>query len=588
MKKWIGESFARRQLVCFLVVALLPLLISSLFLTHLVKVKVERDYEKVVTGQAEQVEAVLTETFEKLEATVKNICENKEIASMISIIGETDSWTRNQTYTQLYQETMSQRDYAQFDIYDRDGICIYSTGNEERDKELPVYWGILKAASDRPGELVFLRADDLEETGKVLLQGASCILDEKGTLQGYVVVSMGEENFDRILQGTFNSQEGIAILDPYFEIVYSAGTAQAKRIGDILREQLMEGEKLISPGGSNGIYISPLGDTGMCKVLLRPEVFSGDIVQTMYRIVLMVAVASFLLCVLIAKKMSSSLTFPIKRINEAIQNLERGNLETRIPVDRQDELGQMSENFNIMATKLQHYMEEKVQAKQQLNDSYIAMMHAQMNPHFLYNTLDTMKWLAKANHVPEIATMSAGLARILRTSISKEQFIRLKEEIELVVCYADIQKIRFSDRFCLLVSMPEELASCIVPKLVVQPIVENAVIHGLEDREDGLVEVRIYRKRDAIHGEAAYVAALCEDTLYIEVKDNGCGIDEEIMESLNSRDNEKLSGHIGFHNADTIIRLCYGEQYGLQVSRPEDGGTLVTIRLPAITEQNGK
>ena len=171
------------------------------------------------------------------------------------------------------------------------------------------------------------------------------------------------------------------------------------------------------------------------------------------------------------------------------------------------------------------------------------MMHAQLNPHFLYNTLDTMKWVAKANHIPEIATMAAGLAKILRTSISKRQFIYLKEELELVNCYVDIQKIRFNDKFTYSVEMEEGLEECVIPKLIIQPIVENSVLHGLKESEEGNIRVQITGKN----------GVLC-----IEVTDDGCGAPEEQMEAINHRRQEILVGHIGVSNVDTIFRLTYG------------------------------
>ena len=193
-------------------------------------------------------------------------------------------------------------------------------------------------------------------------------------------------------------------------------------------------------------------------------------------------------------------------------------------------------------------------------------MQAQLNPHFLYNTLDTMKWVAKANHIPEIATLASKLAKILRTSISQVQFITLKEEMELVESYAEIQKIRFYGKFCFEYELPEEIKQCRIPKLIVQPIVENAVIHGLADCDEGHIYVKAMEKDGKLH---------------IEVQDDGCGISREMMEQLNSRDREQLTGHLGFYNVDTIIRLHYGDEYGVQVETPERGGTKVTIVIPA-------
>ena len=561
MRKWIRKSFKRRQLLGFLLVALMPMLISSLSMTRLVQVKVESDYEKRVEQQTEEVDVALNQLFSLLEDTVKNIEENKKI---ITTIEETDSWIRNKTYTQFYSETTLAREYAQFDIYNREGSCIFSTGNSY-DQTLPIYWGILNAAFQKQGELVFMRTDTLEKDETIMLRGAKTIYDEQNRFIGYVVISMRGENFEKALQGTFNSQKGIAILDSYWETIYSEGAAREKEIGTFLRNKLMNGEYLPTVYNGNHISITPIGETGLMKVIMNQEVFSNDITRAMYTVIIFTALASFVLCVMVAQRISNSLFFPIKRMNDAMHHLQNGQLDTRIPVDRQDELGQMSENFNIMANKLEHYMEEQIRAQKELNASSIAMMQAQLNPHFLYNTLDNMKWIAKANQVSEIAIMSAGLAKILRTSISNQQFITILEEIELVSSYIEIQKIRFNDRFQFVVDLPELLKDCIVPKLIIQPIVENAILHGLEECENGKIWLKVYQ---------------VENSLCIDVKDNGCGIDDEIMQVLNSRDREKLCGHIGFFNVDTIIRLQYGEEYGLHVKKTEEGGTLVIIMLP--------
>lgn len=563
MKRWIKGSFKRQQFVCFLAVALLPLLVTCTFLTQIVQIKVENDNNKEIMQTGKNIDEALIDVFEKLEETADLVVNNAQIISMID---ETGTWVRSKTYELFYSVTMSMREYAIFDILNRDGKCVYSTGSLSSNIENCTYWGILNAAQKNKGQLIFQRSDSLEGDENLCLQGARSILDGKGNIIGYLVIRMNEEHFDNLLQKNLNGQEGVALLDCHWKTVYSTGIAKEEQIGEVLRERLMEGEILERKYNKNDVSISSPAGQGMIRVMLYPEAFSSSIVQTMYSVIIFMAIVGFMLCLIVANRMSISLSKPIMRMNDAMHKVQEGDLKTRIPVDRQDELGQMSENFNTMVKKLEEYMQEQVRIQQELNESQIAMMQAQMNPHFLYNTLDTMKWLAKANHVPEIATMSAGLARILRTSISKKQFISLKEEIELVTSYAQIQKIRYNDRFRFDILMPQELSDCIVPKLVIQPIVENALIHGLEESEHGKIEVDIYQNND--------------DSMRIEVKDNGCGIREDIMNDINQRLWEKLPGHIGLCNIDTIIRLQYGEQYGLYVSTYQEQGTLVTITLP--------
>ena len=193
------------------------------------------------------------------------------------------------------------------------------------------------------------------------------------------------------------------------------------------------------------------------------------------------------------------------------------------------------------------------------------MMQAQLNPHFLYNTLDSMKWMGVTHGVPQVATLAQDLAGILRTSISGEEFVTLGCELELLERYIDIQLIRFEDRFACEIEVDDALMNLLVPKMVLQPIVENAVIHGVRDMDDGYIKVY----------------ARCEDgELRLYVQDNGRGMDSEQSGALSFGVSSKPGEHLGLYNVDSILRLHYGEAYGLSVrSRPGEG-CLVMVRLP--------
>lgn len=574
MWNFIKKSFKRELLISFLAVALLPLVLSCIFLIQMFKVKLERDYQKKDMEQAAVLDERLTSLFDALEdVTVRLSGENDIIAS---IQGEGNRG-RSAVYAKLYEETADLREMAQFDLYSSDGVCLYSTGAGMFHTQLPVYWGILKVASAHPDEMTVRREKEYSGSSSVLLRAARPVLDEEENCVGFVLVSLSETNFEKVLRGTYGSQDGVCILNSFWETVYCAGTAVQEEIGTVLRGRLMAGERVGEPHHNNSIYIEPIGKTGLYSVFMRPKVFTADTTKSMYSVLIVMTAASMLLCVVVAAKISKHLFMPIQSLNEAMHEVQNGNLDTRVTAARSDEIGQLADSFNTMTAELKAYMEMQVSQQKQLNDVQIAMMQAQLNPHFLYNTLDTMKWVAKANHIPEIATLAAKLAKILRTSISKDQFITLKEEMELVECYAEIQRIRFQGKFCFEYMLPSDLCGCVVPKLVVQPIVENAVIHGLEDCDEGHIFVRAFE--DA--------GRLC-----IEVSDDGCGISDEVLEHLNHRNEQGeheaagsgggllRQGHIGFYNVDTIIRLHYGSEYGLSVCRPETGGTKVTIMMP--------
>lgn len=571
MRKWIKKSFHRQLLVCFVVVALLPLLFFGVSLIQTMETKINSDYEKSVTEQAQQIDAGVLEVFRNFEAVVENINANRRI---VGNINEEDSWSRSKIYLQFYREVSDYREYAQFDLYDKTGKCIYTTGQGDARTDLPVYWGILKAVEDSEETLVLRRAES-NDSG-ILLYAAGKLLGNDDTLEGYIVISMRAENFEKIIRDSGNGKTEVAFLDSYWRTIYESGNLQA----DQIRDELMSGHKLLGVYRAGELLIQPLGKSGLYTVMACPSVFSKEVLSSMYRVLTVMLTISVLLCVIVAAQVGRNMTKPIERMNTAMRTLQEGDLTVRIASDREDELGQMSRNFNIMANELEQSVQDKVEKQKELNASHIAMMQAQLNPHFLYNTLDTMKWVAKANHIPEIATMAAGLAKILRTSISKRQFIYLKEELELVNCYVDIQKIRFNDKFTYTVELDEGLEECVIPKLIIQPIVENSVLHGLKESEEGNIRVRITGQ---------------EGILCIEVTDDGCGAPEERMDAINHRRQEQLMGHIGVSNVDTIIRLTYGEEYGIHMeSLTESGkniadvqederavhGTKVTLRLP--------
>ena len=559
----VKESFKRELLLCFILTAMLPVVISCVFMTRVFKAKLSRDYEKEAAAQMENVGRVLAEFQEKAETTLEKIASNPAVLKGIT---ETDSWVQSKAYNQLYAQTGKLREQAQFLIYDSEGKCAFTTSSSGQMSNLPPYWGILKVARTHADETVIRRAGDGKSPS---LQIARAIIAEE-ECYGFVVAVVEEGHFENILRNAYGDKSDIVILDRFWEEVYSTKAAEAEQLGQKLRKRRMAGEKIRQAADNLHFYIMPVWGDKLFLILGREVVFTDDITSALVGVSAAIAVFCMLLCMSVATFMSEYLTAPIKRLTKAMKQVQGGDLDVRVGSGRKDELGQLSDNFDRMTGELKNYMEMQVRQQRELSDSNIAMMQAQLNPHFLYNTLDTMKWLAKVNHVPEIATLSSGLARILRKSISAEKFVTLSEEIKLVTYYAEIQQLRFNHSFSFDVELPMELEDCIVPKLILQPIVENAIIHGLREQEEGEILCNIYEK---------------QGTLYIEVIDDGCGMSGEMLKLINSKDREALKGHIGFYNVNTILRLYYGEAYGVCAQAGASKGTKVILTIPVNKEE---
>ena len=247
-------------------------------------------------------------------------------------------------------------------------------------------------------------------------------------------------------------------------------------------------------------------------------------------------------------------------------------MDVRISLDRQDELGQLAIAFNHMVNALKTNRAELMENQKELNETKLRMLQAQLNPHFLGNTLDTMKWISKINNMPEVAMMSTDLADILRFCISGEEFVPLYRELEILERYIEIQRIRLSDQFSFQVDVPEELLGHPVPKMILQPIVENAILHGLVGVERSLIRVKAEKWQ--------------EEFLRVTVTDNGRGIPEEMAGKPYSRETLPDKHHLGLYNVHMILKLHYAEDAGLFLDRGPDGtGTSVTATLPLQTAQ---
>ena len=252
-------------------------------------------------------------------------------------------------------------------------------------------------------------------------------------------------------------------------------------------------------------------------------------------------------------------------MSEAMAEAQRGNFALRLPDGREDELGRLNDNFNRMMAGYQENLRRSVQHEKELNDTRLRMLQAQLNPHFLYNTLDSMKWMGITHQAPEVATLAADLASLLRAGISGNDFVSLEEELELVERYIDIQSIRFEDRFTCEIAVEEKFQRCMVPKLVLQPIVENALLHGVSDMEDGFI--KIWTEGDA-------------EVITIFVSDNGRGMPPEFVEAINRGDAREAGGHLGIYNVNSIIKLHFGARYGLSAQSAPGEGMRVGVRLP--------
>lgn len=276
--------------------------------------------------------------------------------------------------------------------------------------------------------------------------------------------------------------------------------------------------------------------------------------------------------ILLSWYISGRITHPIKALEKQMHKVQMGDLETQIVLENgEKEVVELGKSFNIMVQTVNALVEENKIEHEAKRISELNALQAQINPHFLYNTLDSIMWMAECNLNEEVVEMVTALARLFRISISKGQnVITVEEEIEHAKNYLLIQKIRYKDKFTFSIDVEDRFLSHPTPKLILQPIIENAIYHGIEYMVDeGTIRIHVYQEGD---------------NLVFQIKDNGLGMDEATVQKLLFTKDFVPEPHqgsgVGVRNVDERIKIRYGNDYGIWIESEIEEGTIVEIRIP--------
>ena len=271
----------------------------------------------------------------------------------------------------------------------------------------------------------------------------------------------------------------------------------------------------------------------------------------------------------IANALARSITGPIQRLRDSMARMQKGEFDhVRLEVETKNEIGVLTEAFNEMADRIRSLMEQIIYEQQEKRKSEMKALQSQINPHFLYNTLDSIIWMAEGKKNDEVVVMTASLARLLRQTIgTEEEETPISREFEYVRSYLTIQKMRYKDKLDFFMELDPSIGQEMIVKLILQPIVENAIYHGLKYKETkGMLSVMGYGTLDNI---------------IIEIRDNGIGMDQETLDHIFEKHKVNYqSNGVGVYNVQKRLLLYYGQGYGLSYSSTPGEGTVVTVKIP--------
>lgn len=285
------------------------------------------------------------------------------------------------------------------------------------------------------------------------------------------------------------------------------------------------------------------------------------------------AIILVIVALLFSRFMARSITLPIQKLRDSMKKVQEGDFSVSdVVVDSKNEIGSLTKSFNVMTHRIHELMEQNVHEQEEKRKSELKALQSQINPHFLYNTLDSIIWMAEGKKNEEVVLMTASLARLLRQSISNEdEVVPIANEVEYARGYLTIQKMRYKDKLEFQIEVDSSILYIPLIKLVLQPIIENAIYHGLKYKESkGLLIVKGFMK---------------DGNAVLQVIDDGVGMDEETLAHI--YDKHKVNYHsngVGVYNVQKRLKLYYGEDYGITYTSELGKGTTATITIPGRQE----
>lgn len=403
---------------------------------------------------------------------------------------------------------------------------------------------------------------------------------ENGTFRGVILINLNMNKITEICNSFQEKQENfICIINDKGELVYEQQNGKERfafdekenrqKLNTALERMKESCFRLNYRGEKYLVTRTDMKTTGWTLVSMVP--YKSVMAETMAisGVMILAVVITLIVTLLLLNRILTGVVKPLKKLEKYMVQVNPDNMDQRMEILTDDEIGHLSMKFNQMMDRIRNLKEQVIEEQEDKQKYELQALQAQINPHFLYNTLDSIIWMAETND-SNIVAMTEALAKLFRISLNKgNEEISLERELEHVKNYLIIQSMRYADKFTYEISVDPGVERCRTIKLILQPIVENCIYHGIKKkRGTGKITIRAYRR---------------EQNLIIEVSDDGCGMPKEICRKILSDEieSENISGSgIGVKNVNERIQLRFGKKYGLSYSSEEGVGTTVTYVLP--------
>lgn len=562
----------KRLLILFICFVTIPIIIIYTVATYIFNSRAEMNLKDIYTNDIKNIAQIAEHYFsESLELTMYPLLE-PNLYKFYTMSSDSDSFQQAVTNanTILLSSPYVFGGIRNVILQRNDGIQIVTRSNYIYDNSFSEYE--IEQADLLNGGCFW----EFQKINSIPLFSATRIIRSKSNLTeklGYVHVTIStSELYNNIKSAVIDKNFSYFILDENNQVLlstdksndYSAFLPEYHygRLCSLSRQSVctvLDGDYFISAQEIKGTpYV-------MCSII-NPDVFIAT-KATLGNILTVVAILTVLSFVLLALLFSHSVVRPLKELGDNMLSISGENFSVRAAVKGKDEIAILAKQFNYMVEQLEYLYKQVYMGEIELKKSQIIALQSQMNPHFLYNTMDTIYWMAQMGNTQDISKMASNMSKLLRLSFAPNDnnTLNLAQELEHLSCYMEIQKIRYGDSVDFDLQYEEDLDDISVLRLLLQPLVENALTHGLKDQPHEKIIVQIYR----------------EDTFCIyKVMNNGTLINLNQIRSILESDTTKTKG-FAIRNIDKRLKLKYGDAYGLKYNI-ENGFTIFEIRQPIL------
>ncbi|MCP1307968.1 sensor histidine kinase [Paenibacillus tyrfis] len=585
---WLYKRYTEKiqlRLTVYFVLVLVPLVIVSLFVNF-------RSQRILLEQTEERTKGALTSSMDYIDVTLQNVEQISTLAAtnnnLLKLLNETGPDLTAQSYinfSEILRELSSITSISpmvsQISLYHASSRMLLPTGNGSKKIEHPLQVLRLQELAEAGGSAIAYIMPDMEfperqTFGSVMDTDSISLvrtmdLNNPDREPNLLIITLNKDKLlDLLLSLLPSPQAQIALYNDKGHLVTGTESADRTRTG-------------ADEDSGSGSEISTKVDSAYYKwslVLSQPkeELYRETNLNRMYTYII-IGISIVLAC-LISWGVYSGIASPVQRLLKGMKRVGSGNFNVRLENDQADELGYLTRAFNKMVEEQRHLIENYYEQQLQLANTELKFLQSQINPHFLYNTLDSIYWTAKNYDADEISEMVLNLSNFFRLSLNKgRETFSVEETVTHLHYYIRVQQLRFLDSFTVSYELAEESKNVPVLKLILQPLVENAILHGLEKRRDGRLLI---------------ASRIKEGCLVLTVQDNGTGIPPARLEHIRSElaklaayESGKLSYRqsnpkdlFGLRNVMSRILIVYGQQAELQIGSTEGQGTTATLILP--------